>query len=75
MLHSYNNSVRTKVNALNLISVVVIFIGDVMQVRGGGNVEVGGSRSGERLVVNGGSRTEAKLITGLCKFDVMSHFP
>lgn len=35
----------------------------------------GGSRSGERLVVSGGSRTEAKLITGLCKFDVMSHFP
>lgn len=52
-LPSYNNSVRTKVNALNLISVLVIFNGVVMQVEGGGDVE-GGSRSGERLVVSGG---------------------
>lgn len=32
-LPSYNNSVRTKVNALNLISVLVIFNGVEMQVR------------------------------------------
>lgn len=50
---SYNNTVGTKVNALNLISVLVIFNGVVMQVKGDRNVE-GGSRSGERLVVSGG---------------------
>lgn len=33
-LPSYNNSVRTKVNALNLISVLVIFNGVVMQAKG-----------------------------------------
>lgn len=40
-LPSYNNSVRTKVNALNLISVLVIFNGVVMQVKGGRDVEGG----------------------------------
>lgn len=35
---SYNNSVRTKVNALNLISVLVIFNGVVMQAQGGRDV-------------------------------------
>lgn len=52
-LPSYNKSVRTKVNALNLISVLVIFNGVVMQVKGDRNVE-GGSRSAERLVVSRG---------------------
>lgn len=52
-LPSYNNSVRTKVNASNLISVLVIFSGVVMQAEGGSNVK-GGSRSGERLLVSGG---------------------
>lgn len=33
-LHSYNNSVRTKVNALNLISILVIFNGVVMASKG-----------------------------------------
>lgn len=50
---SYNNSVRTKVNALNLISVLVISNGVVMQVKGGGNMEEG-SGSEKRLVVSGG---------------------
>lgn len=54
-LPSYNNGVRTKVNALNLISVLVIFNGVVMQGKGDINEE-GGSRSGERLVVSGGLR-------------------
>lgn len=33
---SYNNNVRTKVNALNLISVLVIFSEVALQVRGRG---------------------------------------
>lgn len=49
-LLSYNNSVRTKVNALNLISVLVIFDGVAMQAKGGRNVK-GGIRARERLVV------------------------
>lgn len=34
----------------------------------------GDGRSEGRLVVGGGARTDAKLITGLYKFTVMSHF-
>lgn len=40
-LPSYHNSVRTKVNALNLISVLVIFNGVLMQAEGYGYVEGG----------------------------------
>lgn len=59
-LPSYNNSVRTKVNALNLISVLVIFNEVVMHAKGGRDVE-GGSRSGERLVVSGGASDRSKI--------------
>lgn len=55
-LPSYNNSVRTKVNALNLISVN----GVVLQAEGGGDVGEGG-RSGERLVVSGGAADRSKI--------------
>lgn len=75
-LLSFNNSVRTKVNARNLISVPICFNGVVMQAQGrsnGGGVGHGGGTG--RLVVGGGARMEAKLITGLYKFNVMSHFP
>ena len=71
---SYNNSVRTKVNASNLISVLVIFNGVAMQAEGGSNVE-GGQQVWREIGSQWGARTEAKLITGLYKFDVMSHFP
>lgn len=73
-LPSYSNSVRTKVNALNLISVLIRFNGVVMQ--GGVETSVGGGWGRQREIGNQqGARTEAKLITGLHKFDVMSHFP
>lgn len=72
-LPSYNNSVRTKVNALNLISVLVIFNGVVMHAKGGRNVE-GRRQVWREICSHWGDRTEAKLITGLYKFNVMSHF-
>lgn len=46
---SYNNSVRTKVNALNLISVLICFNGVVMQARG---KQREGDEGRERLVIN-----------------------
>ena len=73
-LPSYNDNVRTKVNTLNLISVLVIFNRVVMQAKGGRNVQ-GGQRVWREIGSQQGARTEAKLITGLYKFDVMSHFP
>lgn len=62
---SYNNSVRTKVNALNQISVLIRFSGVVMQ-GGGKQREIGNQQ---------GAWKEEKLITVLHKFSVMSHFP
>lgn len=58
---SYNNNVRTKVNALNLISVLVIFNGVVMQAKGGRDVE-GSSRYGERWGISGGGASEQSKI-------------
>lgn len=58
---SYNNSVRTKVNASNLISVLVIFNGVVMHAKAGHKRFYGwGSRSGEELVVIGGGELGQK---------------
>lgn len=48
-LPSFNNSVRTKVNALNLISVLICFNGVVMQARG---KQREGDEGRERLVIN-----------------------
>lgn len=64
-LPSFNNSVRTKVNALNQISVLIRFSGVVMQ-GGGKQREIGNQQ---------GAWKEEKLITVLHKFSVMSHFP
>lgn len=49
----YNISVTTKVNALNLICVLIISNGVETQAEGDRNVE-GGGRSEGRLVVGGG---------------------
>lgn len=47
----------------------------MVQAKRGGNVE-GAIRSREREIGSQrGARAQAKLITGLHKFDVMSHFP
>lgn len=47
-LPSYNNSVRTKVNALNLISVLVIFDGVAMRAKGCRDAERGRSLERDR---------------------------
>lgn len=65
---SCNKSLTTKVNASNLIFVLIIFNRAVTPAEGGSD-----GRSDE-IGPQQEARTDAKLITGLYKFTVMSHF-